>query len=208
MKRTLMLGFAGLLLLVVGGLIPVLSQDMGGGDACGGDIEVPEPKGGSQDPNGVLKKLGGDFELAFTLWMEPGKDPMKMTIPMTTGWALDEQFLKTEYEMKDGPFPHKGTEYLSYNEATKKYESLRLTSMSGSMVVYTGDYDAKAKKLTLSAEYKMDWQGESFDAVSRLEYVWESDDKYTMTGWSRYPGVEGMDKDMKEVEIIATRKKK
>ncbi|MEZ5991771.1 MAG: DUF1579 family protein [Planctomycetota bacterium] len=209
MKRTLMLGFAGLLLLGVAGLVPVLSQDMGGGDeaedACAGEAEATMT--GSQDPHGILKKLNGDWSLDFTIWMEPGADPLKMKFDNNTKWALDEQFLTSNYEMKEGPFPHKGIEYYSYNEATKEYEAIRMTSMSGSMIIFHGKYDEKTKTLELKAEYKMAWGGMTFDVKGRNVYTFESDDKYTFVGYSEYVGVEGMEGELKEVEITATRKK-
>ncbi|MCA8945657.1 MAG: DUF1579 family protein [Planctomycetes bacterium] len=209
MKRTLMLGFVGLLLLGVAGLVPVLSQDMGGSDeaedACAGEAETTMT--GSQDPHGILKKLNGDWSLDFTIWMEPGADPLKMKFDSNTKWALDEQFLTSTYEMKEGPFPHKGIEYYSYNEATKEYEAIRMTSMSGSMIIFHGKYDEKTKSLEMKAEYKMVWGGQTFDVKGRNVYTFESDDKYTFVGYSEYVDVEGMDGELKEVEITATRKK-
>ena len=209
MKRALILGFAGMFLLVIGGLVPVISQDMGGEDeaACAGDAEPTAPTTGSQDPHGLLKKLNGDWSLDFAVWMEQGTDPLKMKFDSNTKWALDEQFLTSTYEMKEGPFPHKGIEYFSYNEATEEYESIRMTSMSGSIIVFHGKYDEKKKTLELKAEYKMAWGDQTFDVKGRNVYTFESDDKYTFAGYSEYVGVEGMEGEMKEVEIIATRKK-
>ena len=127
MKRFAMFGCAGLLLAALIGLVPVLSQDMGGGsdgmggeNACGGEAEAP--KAGTQDPNGVLKRMLGDWDMDFKLYMEPGKDPIAMTFQMKNEWALDEQFIRAEYDMKEGPFPHKGIEFFSYNEATEEYQ--------------------------------------------------------------------------------------
>ena len=210
MKRLIGLLSGVALMALMVGLVPVLSQDMGGSESAeadGGDAEPEAPKAGTLDPNGVLQKMAGNWDLDFTIHMEPGADPLKMKIPFNNYWALDGQFLTSDYDMKEGPFPHKGKEYFSYNEATQEYESIRITSMSGAIVVFHGKYDAKTKTLELKAEYKMAWAGETLDVKGRNVYVFEGDDKYTFTGYSAYPGMEGMEGEMKEVEIIATRSK-
>lgn len=211
MKRALLLASVGLLLLVAG-LVPVLSQDMGGGmegeEACGGETAPDEPKKGTQDPNGVLKKMLGTWDMAFKLYMEPGKDPIEMNFDMKNDWALDEQFIRAEYDMKEGPFPHKGIEFFSYNEATGEYEEIRITSMSGAQIVYKGKYDADKKTLELKASYSGEWQGMKYTATSREVYVWKDDDNFTCTVYTKYDDMPDMPDEVKEVEINATRKKK
>ena len=207
MKRFAMFGCAGLLLAALIGLVPVLSQDMGGGgDAAGEDGAAEAPQKGSQDPNGILKMLNGEWTCDFTAWMEPGTDPIKMKFDLKGEWTL-EQFITTNYEMKEGPFPHKGIEYFSYNEATQEYEAIRITSASGSIIVFHGKYDEKTKTLEMKAEYKMAWAGAILDVKGRNVYKFESADKHTFTGYSEYVGLEGVEGEMKEVEITFDRKK-
>lgn len=213
MKRTLMLGLLGLLLLGIAGLVPVLSQDMGGGEdgmggeeACGGEAEATAPAG-SQDPHGLLKMLNGEWDCEFTAWMEEGADPIEMKFGMKSEWALDKQFITTSYDMKEGPFPHKGIEYYSYNEATQEYENIRITSISGSIIVFHGKYDEKKKTLEMKAEYKMAWGEDVLDIKGRNVIKFDSEDKHSYTGYSEYVGVEGMEGEHKEVEITFTRKK-
>ena len=212
MKRFAMFGCAGLLLAALIGLVPVLSQDMGGGsdgmggeDACGGEAEAP--KAGTQDPNGVLKMMLGDWDMDFKLYMEPGKDPIAMTFQMKNEWALDEQFIRAEYDMKEGPFPHKGIEFFSYNEATEEYQEIRLTSMSGMQIVYTGKYDAGKKTLELKASYSGKMGDMKYKAASREVYTWKDDDHFTCTVFTKYEGIPEAPDEVKEVEIVATRAK-
>ena len=210
MKRVLFAMLAGLFVLGAAGLMPVLSQDMGGDEACAGEEcggETTEAQKGSQDPNGVLKKMLGRWDMNFSLYMEPGKDPIKMKFVMKNEWALDEQFIKADYDMKEGPIPHKGIEYFSYNEATQEYEAIRITSASGSIIVFHGKYDEKTKTLEMKAEYKMAWAGAILDVKGRNVYKFESADKHTFTGYSEYVGLEGVEGEMKEVEITFDRKK-
>jgi hypothetical protein len=202
MKLTLTLCTALALIVAIIGLAPVIGQDMGKKEPA---PEKAEPL--TKDPNGILKKVHGDWDCAFTMWMAPGADPTKFNAPMKSDWALDGQFLFTAYEMGD-PMPHKGVEYFSYNDGTEDYESIRLTSMSGAQIVYKGKYDKEKKTLEVKAEYSGVWEGTKFTAKSRAVYVWETDNKYTCTVYSKYTGFEGMEEEMKEVEIICTRAKK
>jgi hypothetical protein len=204
MKRFWMLGAALLVLLGVG-LIPVLSQDMGEAKEPAADEQPAEPA--TRDPNGILKKMEGKWGCKFSLWMEPGKDPIKLDFPMNADWALDGQFLISPYELADGPLAHKGVEYVGYNEATEEYEMIRFTSMSGAMIVYKGKYDKEKKTLEIAAEYAGLWEGQKYEARSRAVYVWESDDKYTCTIYTKYKNMPGFEAEVKEVEVIATRKK-
>ncbi|MCB9896061.1 MAG: DUF1579 family protein [Planctomycetes bacterium] len=211
MKRFAMFAAAALMLAALIGLVPVLSQDMGGDEgekACGGDETAPaEPTKGSQDPNGVLKNMLGTWNMAFKLYMEPGADPIEMSFDMKNEWALDEQFIRAEYDMKEGPFPHKGIEFFSYNEATGEYQEIRITSMSGMQIVYSGKYDADKKTLELKASYSGDWQGTKYKATSREVYVWKDDDHFTCTVYTKYEDMPDIPNEVKEVEIVATRKK-
>jgi hypothetical protein len=204
MKLTLSVCAALALIVAMIGLAPVIGQDMGKAKEPAKE-EAAEPK--TQDPNGILKKIEGKFDMNFTLWM-PGADPIKMDFQMQSDWALDGQFLTSAYELTEGPIAHKGIEYFSYNEGTEEYESVRLTSMSGAMIVYKGKYDKEKKTLEVVAEYAGVWEGTKYEARSRAVYVWENDDKYTCTVYSKYKNMPGMEEEMKEVEIICTRAKK
>jgi hypothetical protein len=206
MKLTLSVCAALALIVAMICVAPVIGQDMGKAkEPAAKDEAASEPK--TADPNGILKKIEGKFDMNFTLWM-PGSDPIKLDFPMQSDWALDGQFLVSSYDLTEGPLAHKGIEYFSYNEVTEEYESIRITSMSGAIVVWKGKYDKEKKTLELKAEYPGAWEGAKFEAISRAVYVWENDDKYTCTIYSKYKNMPGMEEEMKEVEIICTRAKK
>ena len=204
MKLTLSVCAALALIVAMIGLAPVIGQDLGKAKEPAAD-EKAEPK--TLDPNGVLKKFEGKFDCKFTLWM-PGSEPIKLDFPMQLDWALDGHFLTSSYELTEGPIAHKGIEYYSYNEATEEYESIRITSMSGAIIVYKGKYDKDKKTLEVAADYTGLWEGNKYEAHSRAVYVWENDDKYTCTVYTKYKNIPGMEEEMKEVEIICTRAKK
>jgi hypothetical protein len=206
MKLTLSVCAALALIVAMIGLAPVIGQDMGKVKEPAAAEKPAEPK--TLDPNGVLKKLEGKFDMNFSLWMAPGADPIKLDFPMQSDWALDGQFLHSSYDLTEGPLAHKGVEYFGYNEATEEYDSTRLTSMSGAIIVYRGKYDKDKKTLELKAEYAGLWEGNKYEANSRAVYVWENDDKYTCTIYTKYKNIPGMEDEVKEVEIICTRAKK
>jgi hypothetical protein len=183
MKLTLSVCAALALIVAMICVAPVIGQDMGKAkEPAAKDEAASEPK--TADPNGILKKIEGKFDMNFTLWM-PGSDPIKLDFPMQSDWALDGQFLVSSYDLTEGPLAHKGIEYFSYNEVTEEYESIRITSMSGAIVVWKGKYDKEKKTLELKAEYPGAWEGAKFDK-----------------------NMPGMEEEMKEVEIICTRAKK
>jgi len=203
MKLTVTLCAALALLVAMIGLAPVIGQDTD-------KTKEPAPEAKAEpvtkDPNGLLKKMVGNWDLDFTMNTPNGAEKFKFQMP--SDWALDGQFIYTAYEMKEGSYPHKGVEYFSYNEQSEEYESIRLQSMSGAMIIFKGKYDAAKKTLELKAEYSGVWEGTKFTAKSRTVYIWENDDKYTCEVFSKYTGFPGMEEEMKEVSIICTRAKK
>lgn len=218
MKRYLIV-FAGAILFLAGlGLAPIVSQDMGN-DACAGD-ECGEPEGEAdseadawtkaQAPgkaHEVLEKMAGDWDMAMSLWMQPGADPLEINTETEMEMELGGRFLTGEYEMKGGPFPHKGETWYGYDNSKKKYNYLRLTDMDTAMRVYEGDYDKDKKQLTLRANYKMSWDGQEVSVRERNVYTFESDDKFTLEVWTYYEGFPNMPEEgVREVRIVYTRK--
>lgn len=157
----------------------------------------------TKDPNGVLKNLQGNFDFDMSIWMGP--EPIEMSGNLTYDWTLDGQTLVMEYDASDmESMPHKGIEYISYNEGTGEYESIRFTSMSGAMVLWKGTYDKETKTLEFKANVSGEMNGEKFSGTSRAIYKWESDDKYTVVMMSKY---DGMEEEVKEMEMTFTRSK-
>jgi hypothetical protein len=158
----------------------------------------------TKDPKGILKKLQGDFTADMKIWMGPG-EPLAMSVPLTYDWTLDGQAIVMEYDASDmEAMPHKGIEYISYNEVSGEYDSMRLTSMGGAMIVWSGKYDPATKTLEFKADVSGEANGEKFTGKSRAVYKWENDDKYTATVFTKY---DGMDAEIKEVEMVFTRGK-
>ena len=156
----------------------------------------------TQDPHGILKKLEGDFAFDMSIWMGP--EPIEMSGEMEYEWTLDGQSIVMEYDATDmESMPHKGIEYISYNEGSGEYESIRMTSMSGALVVWKGKYDAESKTIEFTAPFSGEFEGEKISGTSRAVYKWESDDKYTVVMYSKY---DGMDEEVKEMEMTLTRK--
>jgi hypothetical protein len=159
----------------------------------------------TKDPHGVLKLLEGDFDVDFKIWFDPEGEPIAMSAPMSYHWTLDGQMIVSEYDASDlEMMPHKGIEYISYNEGTGEYDSIRMTSTTGAMIVWRGTYDTDKKTLEFKAAFSGEMNGEKYSGTSRALYKWVNDDKYTAVVYSKY---EGMEEEVKEVELVFTRRK-
>lgn len=157
----------------------------------------------TQDPNGVLKNIQGNFDFDMSFWMGP--EAVEMSGNLTYDWTLDGQSLVMEYDATDmESMPHKGIEYISYNEGTGEYESIRMTSVTGAMIVWKGKYDKETKTVEFKANISGEMNGEKFSGVSRAIYKWVSDDKYTVEMYTKYDGAE---EEVKEAEMTFTRSK-
>lgn len=200
MKRLWMLGAALLVLLAVG-LIPVLSQDMGG--------DEPSPEEAwkkAQEPgeaHKLLAKMAGDWDMNFKMWMAKDTPPVEMKMSTSIQPRFGGRFMVGEYEMTEGPFPHKGATWFGHDNSRKKYQWIRITDMDTAMRVYEGEYDEKAKAVITHASYSMDWQGQTFDVKERNVWKFLSDDQFTMEVLTSYGG----EPEIKEVEITYTRAK-
>lgn len=217
---------AALMLIACCGFVTVVAQDMGddeptcgGGDtgaadeACGGDAEndaSTEAWKKLHAPNenhAMLAKMVGKWDMEVKMWMAPNTDPTvtKTTCEFTKDFG--GRFIRCKYEFKETNFPHKGELLYGYNNATKKFQLIRITDMDTGMLIFNGDHDAKTNKTTYSAKYKMDWGGETMDVETRQIYTYTSDDKFVMEVISDYTSKQGTMKDVKEVEITYTRQK-
>lgn len=112
--------------------------------------QIPEmPKPGSEHQ--WLQKFVGNWESEMSIFMEPGKPPLKAkgteTARMIGGfWIVDEG----KSEMMGAPFNFVLT--LGYDPEKKKYVGTWVDSMSSYLWKYEGSVDAAGKVLTLESQ--------------------------------------------------------
>jgi hypothetical protein len=105
--------------------------------------------------------------------------------------------------------PHSGRGYIGYNNITKKFQRMQLSTTYTAMEIEEGEYDAKAKTITFkSAMKELEWGGQKIKYSTRTVFTLESDDKHTFSIFTTYPDMKEMEgKEIEEVKIIYTRKK-
>jgi len=161
MKRIAFTFAGALAVLLLGALVPVLSQDMG-------DKEEPAPA----DPMAEMRKLHmpgeqhkwlaedvGEWEISGTMFGPDGKamvlpDGTAMTIKgKSTIKMLYDRYLYEEMTMGEGESVMKGFGYLGYDNSNKEFQAMYCMDWTTGMRVYSGQRDEKAGTLSLSAEW-------------------------------------------------------
>jgi hypothetical protein len=196
MKTVWTIAGAMVVLLLVG-LIPVLSQD---DDEMEAWKKMAEP----DENHKLLAKYAGNWDLDMSLWFVQDQPPVKHKSKDKIEIAHGGRFWHETWEMKDGPLPSTGDIWIGCDKASKKFQSMMFSSMGLGMTLFEGTYDEKSKKLTMSAKYTLGGR----ETTQRNIYHFESDDKFTYTVMTHYAGVPDMPEEgIKEIEIVYTRAK-
>ncbi len=194
---------AALSLLLMLGLIPVLSQDMGGDEEPKGEAPNMEEMDPPGENHKLLQKLVGKWTLDMKMWMGP--EAMEYSVPCEWTSEMGGRFVRESYEMKNSAMDHKGILWIGYDNMRKKFRSVQFMSVSTMSNMYEGDYDAESKKLTMTTTWPMTWQGQTMEYTTKHIYHFESDDKINFTVMSKVKGADG---DFhKEVEGAFKRRK-
>ncbi len=197
--------FSALALLLIAGLIPAMSQDMGGqADPEEGEKVEEQPE---MDPPGenhkVLQKFVGKWTLDMKMWMGPNATEHSVDAEWKS--EMGGRFVSQQYEMTGSPIDHKGVLWMGYDNMRQKFREVQFMSLSTMMNVYEGDYDADSRKLTLSVDWPFTMQGQTVEYITRHVYHFESDDRIGFTVSSK---VKGSDDDFHtEVQGVYKRKK-
>jgi hypothetical protein len=202
---TLLLAFVALLGV---GLIPVLSQDKKEGEG-GGEIEEWKKANAPNENHKLLETMAGNWDAEVTFVFDPTKPAEVNKTTSKAEMVLEGRFLFDTYEIKTGAMPHHGRGYMGYNNRTKKFQMLHLSTVDTAMEVEDGEYDAKAKTITFKSALKeMEWNGQKIKYSTRMVYTLESEDKHSFSIFTTYPDMKEMEgKEIEEVKIVYTRKK-
>lgn len=157
----------------------------------------------------LLEKMAGDWDAEVTFVFDPTKAPEVNKTTSKKEMVLGGRFLFSAYEIKTGAMPHSGRGYIGYNNLTKKFQMMNLSTTYTAMEMDDGDYDAKTKAITFkSAMKELDWGGQKIRYSTRTVITLESDDKHTFSIFTTYPDMKEMEgKEIEEVKIVYTRRK-
>ncbi|MBX3475713.1 MAG: DUF1579 family protein [Planctomycetes bacterium] len=191
--RTALLAVVTLALV---GIVPASSQE-----------QKPEKPSLLGPAHKLLGSLVGDFDTDTRMWMKPDAEPVASKSSVKRVALLDGLFLRENYEVKDGPYAHKGEINWGYNSATGKAQYVQLVSSSPAMNIYEGEFDEKAGAFTVRSAYKMTWGGTEYDVKTRILLTVESADKQKLEIFSAYEHKDGKIPEYREIEVTYTRKK-
>lgn len=148
----------------------------------------------------ILTRSAGTWDARVKSWMAPGVPPSESTGSATVTVVLHGRFTLCEYSGSMGPLPFTGVGYYGYNNATKKFESTWLDSLSTGMMLMTGSYDESKKEMT--------WTGTTTDPLDNkvkiIRSVEKTIDSNTMTLEMYGPDADGKEFKTLEIRYIRT----
>jgi hypothetical protein len=126
------------------------ASTMRAGDKKEGGGEPPISKPGKEHE--VLTSLEGVFNATVKMWAEPGKEPTTSTGVMTRAMIMDGRYLKEDFTGAFFGQTFKGMGVMTFDAKKKKYVSTWIDSMTTSIVMMEGTYDAAKKTMTMLGE--------------------------------------------------------
>lgn len=95
-----------------------------------------------------LDPLVGEWRTTTRAWVAPGAEPIVTEGKARKSWDLDGRFLREELAGTSPVGPYTGVGYLGFDNASKQYQGVWLSSMSTGMITYTGAMSDDGKTLT------------------------------------------------------------
>ncbi|MEW5847262.1 MAG: DUF1579 domain-containing protein [Myxococcota bacterium] len=146
-----------------------------------------------------LKMLEGSWDVGITLYAQG------QALPESKGRAdfwliLGDRFVVEELKGQFLDQPVNSHIVFGYDNAKKKYVSMRITSLGTDMMVREGTADASGKVITLTGEAFDAQTGKS--ATGRMVYTFESNDKFTVSVYETKPGAA----EVKLFDMVYTRR--
>jgi hypothetical protein len=100
----------------------------------------------------ALKTMTGSWSATVTMWMEPGKPPMKETAAATKKMILGDRFLAEEFSGQMMGKPFSGMGLNGYDNSKKKYVSTWVDDMTTAILYLEGTADRANKVITVEGE--------------------------------------------------------
>ena len=151
------------------------------------------------EPHKQLASLAGSWTTKTKEWMEPGKPPTEADGSVEMKMLLDGRFLQQDFTGEMMGQPYTGVGITGYDNLRKKYVSIWLDTMGTGPFMMEGTASGDGKTITLKGQHAEPGGGHMTHRA-----VWKIVDSNTQTFdmW----GAHGGGKEMKEMEIVYTRK--
>lgn len=207
MSRMMITLTAALFVTVLGGLVPVLSQDMGGKaepeakDPWAAWTELQKPG----EPHKMLAESVGEWTIEGKMFHMDGEKVVEMpangksTMKMLWGRYLQEE-MAVECPMMKMTMNMRG--YIGYDNSAKEHQCVYFGDMGTELRVFKGTFDEKAGAMTFSAEWTEKGMGD-MKRKSRVVSAAKSKDESTVTIYETM----GDNPEFKMMEMTYKRKK-
>jgi hypothetical protein len=163
------------------------------------ELPFPVPKTGPEHQ--VLASLAGTYEAKAKAYFDP-KSPMESTGVMKRQMILDGRFMQEDYQGNMVGQNFRGMALVGFDVKKKKYVTAWVDSLSTSIMITEGTYDAATKTLTSIGEDFDPGTGQKMKGRDVLKIV----DADTQT-FEMYRQPASSDKEFKVLEIVYKRKK-
>ena len=102
-----------------------------------------------------LTAMTGTWDVELTFWPRPGGTPAVAKGTSTIRSLFDGLFIEEKIEGALNGAPFATLAWTGFNTATRQYEATRIATTNPGRIAETGDYDEKAGRFELKAEYAM-----------------------------------------------------
>lgn len=123
----------------------------------------------------LLAEMSGNWDVASKSWMAPGAPVMESKGSAKIVPIMGGRFVHQEFKGDMGGMAFTGTGYTGYNNATKKYESMWMDSVTTAMMLFTGE-----RKADGSLEFKGDYVDPMSGQKKQFRSISRNPDKDTM----------------------------
>jgi hypothetical protein len=116
----------------------------------------------------LLAEMTGNWTVASKSWMAPNTPAMESTGTAQIVPVMGGRFVQQDFKGSMGGMAFTGMGYTGFNNATKKYESMWMDSVTTGMMLFTGERKADGA-LEFKGDYvdPMSGQKKAFRSVSR-----------------------------------------
>ena len=151
----------------------------------------------------VLKNEVGDWEAEMKLYPQGPDGPTIDGKCEETSRVLNNgMWLISDFKGDFAGFPFEGHGAFGYNPQKKKYVGTWVDNMNPALTLMEGDYDAKAKTLTMYSEGTDPETGKPMKTKNVTQYLEDGRRIFTMSNQAP-----GSDKYIKMMELTYTKKK-
>lgn len=151
------------------------------------------------EAHALLNNLIGDWVVVTRAWMDPSAEPMEMHGKVAKSWTLDGRFVREDLTGENPLGTYSGTGYLGFDNATKQYQGVWLSSMTTGMIHYTGALDDSGKSITCTGKETDAMTGQTLDF--KMSVTIDDPSTHTLTFWYIIPGAG----EVKAFEMVHTK---